>query len=198
MLLLLQVCQAAGLGVNILNLSRAVLVEGDDALAGGGAGSLLKVRAQAAKETLSPRGNAVGLVRSLRAVGGVVLLVEVLEGAEEAARDAVLGVKLDGALESGISDDVALGEVLGQDARAGLLLLSDLVGITVRVVLEVGAVVAGVAAGTGNGNVGGAKLSVIQQEGSLSSSLLLEGDGGILGLAGGGDLNVCDLAAAVC
>lgn len=46
-LLRLQVSQTSSLGVDLLNLSAAIRVELGDFLAGGGVGSLLKVRAEA-------------------------------------------------------------------------------------------------------------------------------------------------------
>jgi hypothetical protein len=50
-------------------------------------------------------------------------LVELFERVEEARRDAVLLVEGDGFLERGFSDEVAVREDLGEDARARLFLL---------------------------------------------------------------------------
>lgn len=125
----------------------------------------------------------------------MVLGVQVLEGVEEAVGDLVLGIELDGALNGDIANDVAVGEVLGKNARAGLLLLRDFVGVTV-VVLGVRGVVIRVATGAGDGELIGAELGVVKEESSLLGRLLLEGDFGRLGLALGGDLEIGDLATA--
>lgn len=42
-------------------------------------------------------------------------------------------VKLDRSLDRGITDNVAVGKVLGNDSGAGLLLLRDLIGIPLSV-----------------------------------------------------------------
>ncbi|KAG7116665.1 hypothetical protein HYQ44_006292, partial [Verticillium longisporum] len=118
-----------------------------------GAGGLLKVATEAAEEALGAGRNAVGLVGGLGAIGGVVLLVEALEGVEEAGGDAVLAVELNGALQGGV------------------------------------------AAGAGDADVGGAELCVVQQKGGLGCCLLLKGDGSLLLLTGGGDIEARDLAA---
>lgn len=132
-LLGLEVCQSPGFGVDVLDLLAAVGVELNDLLASGSVGGLLEVRAEAGEERVGTLGDAVGLVGGLRTVGSVELAVEALEGVQEAAGDTVLGVKLDGALEGGIANDVAVGEVLGEDAGTRLLLLGDLIGVALGV-----------------------------------------------------------------
>ena len=114
----------------------------------------------------------------------------------------MLVVELNGALQSGIANNVAVGQVLGENASAGLLLLGQLVRVALmgrdgssasnsagrgRLVVLVGA---------GDSNVVGAELGVVQKQGSLGSSILLERDGGRLGLALGGNLDIRNLATA--
>jgi hypothetical protein len=141
-------------------------------------------------------GNAVALIGSLGSVGGVVLLVEALEGGEEAAGDVVNGIKIESALDGGISYDVTVGEVLSQDTSARLLLLGDLVGVSVSV-LGGGDIVIVVGTGAGDLKVVGAELSVVEKESSLLGSLLVEDDLSGLGLTLLGDLDIRDLSAGV-
>lgn len=84
-----------------------------------------------------------------------------------------------------------MGEVLGDDAGSWLVLLGDLVGV-----LGLGGwlVLLG-SLGTRNGDLSASELGVVEEKGGLGSSLLLEGDGGSLGLAGWGDLDLGDFSA---
>ena len=184
--------------MDILNLSGAIGVELNDLAAGGGGGSLLKVRAKTSPEVAGALRNAVALVSSAGTVSGVVLLVKALKSSEEAVGHLMLGVELDGALNGSVADDVAVGEVFGEDTRAGLLLLGDVVGLALSVGRVVGTTVVSASAGAGDGDMVGAKLRVVEEEGSLHGSLLLESDFRGLGLAFGGDLDVCDLATMNC
>lgn len=103
-------------------------------------------------------GDTVGLVRRLGLLGGLVLVVEVLERGQEAAGDTVLVVKVERALRSLVADNVAVGEVLGDDTGAGLLLLGNLVAV----LLAVGLIELLSTLGTGHGNLGLSKLGVVQ------------------------------------
>lgn len=180
--------------MDLLDLSAALGVEVGDLLAGGCVGGLLEVRAQAEPQAAGTLGDAVALIGSLGSVGGMVLLVEALEGGEEATGDVVNGIKIESALDGGISYDVTVGEVLSQDASAGLLLLGDLVGVAVSV-LGGGNIVVVVGTGTGDLKVVGAELGVVEKESSLLGSLLVEDDLGSLGLTFLGDLDIRDLSA---
>lgn len=194
MLDLLDVSQAASLGVDVLDLARALGVEVDNLASGVGGGGLLKVRVETGEEVVGAVGDAVALVGGLGAVGGMVLLVEVLNGGQEARRNAVLGVEVNGVLDGGIANDVAVGEVFGQDTGARLLLLRNVVRLALAAGGRARAVRVG-AARAGHGNVVGTELSVVEQESSLHGRLLFEGDFGRLGLTLGGDFDVGDLSA---
>lgn len=132
-LFLLEVGEAAGLSVDVLDLTLGVLVEADEALSGGAASRLLKVGAQAVDEGVGAGGDAVALVRGPRPVRRVVLRVEPLQRGPEPLRHAVLRVQLDRPLQRRVPDHVPVRQVLGQDARPRLFLLRDLVGVTARV-----------------------------------------------------------------
>lgn len=108
----------------------------------------------------------------------------------------MLRVKLDGMLDGGVADNVAMGEVLGEDTGTGLLLLCNVV----RLALSVGGTVGGillVGMGTRHGDVVGAKLGVVEQKSRLHGRLLLKSNIGALGLALGGELNVGNLATSM-
>jgi hypothetical protein len=193
-LLLLEISKATSLGVDLLDLSATLSVEIGNLLACGCVGGLLKVGAQAEPEAVGTLGDSVALIGSLGPVGGVVLLVETLEGGEKAVGDAVGGVEVKSALDGGITYNVAVGEVLSQDTGAGLLLLSDLVGVAVSV-LGSGDIVFAIGASAGDLKMVVSELSVVEEESSLLGSLLLEDDFCGLGLTLLGDLDIRDLAA---
>jgi hypothetical protein len=196
-LLGLEISKTTSLSVDLLNLSAALSVELGDLLAGGGVGSLLEVRAQAEPEAVGTLADAVALIGGLGSVGGMVLLVETLEGREEAVGDAVLGIEVESTLDGGITYDVAVGEVLSQDTCAGLLLLSDLVGVAVSV-LGSGDIVFAIGASAGDLKMVVSELSVVEEESGLLGSLLFEDDLCGLGLTLLGDLDIRDLAAGCC
>ena len=106
----------------------------------------------------------------------------------------MLGVELDTLLEGGITNDVSVSQVLGENASAGLLLLRDLVRVAVGVLGE-RSILGRILAGRSDRNVVLAELGVVQQQSRLLRGLLLEGDVGGLGLTLGGDLDVGNLAA---
>ena len=184
--------------MHLLHLLRTILVKLDNLLAGRRVGRLLKVRAETGDEAVCAISDAVALVRRLGAVGGVVLGVELLEGVEEAAGDAVLGVELESALDGGVANHVALGEVLCEDAGARLVLLGDLVAVAGGLCKVGAVVVAGVGAGAGDGDVVGAELGVVEEEGGLHGRLLFKGDVGILGLSLGCYLDISNFATVLC
>lgn len=102
----------------------------------------------------------------------MVAAVELSELVEEAGGYTVLVVQVDSALDGGIADDVAVREILGDDARPGLLLLCDLVGVAVGD--GRGAVILRRSTSRGgDGDVRGAQLCVVQEKGSLGSGVLL-------------------------
>lgn len=156
---------------------RFQLTKVNQLLASAGVGSLLKVRAQAGEDGVGEGGRALGdavaLIGSLGAVGGMVLAIELVQLVEEFRGHAVLMVQLDGALDRGITDNVAMCQVLGDDARARLFLLCNFVRVTFGVGgnMCVGFVRAGACCGC-HADVRGAQLGVVQEEGGLGSSVL--------------------------
>lgn len=124
----------------------------------------------------------------------MVLRVEVLKGFFEAARDAVLLVEFDSALDSSISNYIAVGEVLGQNASAWFHFLGDLVREGIRTLSRLGGSVIAVATNAGDPDGVGTKLGVVEEESSLRSSLLLKDNFGRLGVTVLGDIDFSDLA----
>lgn len=74
-LLLLDVGESASLGVNVLDLARALSVELDNLTAGVGAAGLLKVRVETREEVVGAVAEAVALVGGASTVSSMVLLV---------------------------------------------------------------------------------------------------------------------------
>lgn len=106
----------------------------------------------------------------------MVLLVEVLEGIGEAGGDAVFVVEGDGFLDGAVGEHVAVREVLGYDAGAGLVFLGDLVAFF-------GSGGEGFFGGSGGGggkvangggggdvHLGGAELGVVEEEGGFGGA----------------------------
>lgn len=93
-LLLLEISETAGLGVDFLHLFLAFLVKLGNLLASRGAGGLLKVRVQAQEEVVGLLGEVVGLIGGPGTVGRLVLLVKARNGVEEAVGHAVGVIEL--------------------------------------------------------------------------------------------------------
>lgn len=104
----------------------------------------------------------------------------------------MLVVKIDGLLNCLVTDYIAMGEVLGNNARARLFLLCNLIGIA----LIVRGIVAVIRVGRCRGNLdlSRAELGVVEEEGSLCGSFLLESDSCALGgFAGWCEIELGDL-----
>lgn len=93
-LLLLEVCEAASLGVDVGDLVGGLRVEVDELLAVWGGGCLVVVGGESVENTGEAGGDAVGLVGSLGLLGRLVLGVEIVESLEESVGDAVLLVEI--------------------------------------------------------------------------------------------------------
>jgi len=124
----------------------------------------------------------------------MVLGIKALKSRQEAVGDTVLRVKVNGLLCSSVANCVAICKVFSNDASTGLLFLRDIVAVTLSIVGEVASIIVGRARCTGDLDLSCTQLSVIEEEGSLGSSLFLEGDGGRLSLSRRSDLDICDLA----
>lgn len=91
----------------------------------------------------------------------MVLGVEVLDGGQEFIGNTVLGVEVNCLLDGSVTNDVSVGEILGYNTAARLLLLCDLIAVSVLVV-GIGFIVAARArASTCNLDLSGTKSSVI-------------------------------------
>lgn len=195
-LLLLQIRQPLGLGVNVRHLSLPRRIKLHHLLARRRARRLFKIRPQPAPQRAGAPRQAVGAVGRPRPVRGVHARVERLQGAEEALGDAVLLVERDGALQARVGDEVAVREVLSQNTGAGFFFLGDFVRVARGVGgVVVGVVVVGGGVGGRDGDFRGAELGVVEEEGGLGGGFLFKGDGRGLGLAGGGDGDGGDFAA---
>ena len=106
----------------------------------------------------------------------------------------MLLVQIDGTLSGLIGDNVAMSQILGNDARTWLLLLGDLIAIAFSLCSIMASIVLVRASSAGDLDVSGAKLGVVEEEGGLGRGFLFEGYGGILGLTGGLDLDIGNLA----
>lgn len=98
-------------------------IEVTELLPGRRAESLLEVRMKPPPASGSLVADLVTLIESPYTIGGVVLLVEVGQGRGEFSGHAVLLVEGDCLLEGLVAQRVAMGEVLSDDSRAGLIFL---------------------------------------------------------------------------
>ena len=121
----LQVRQASCLGVNISDLLVALRIEGYEFLASRRAQCFLEVRIEASPSRSCLISDTVALIKVLSAISRLVLCVKLREGVGEAVGYAVLVVKGNGTLDRGVANRVAVGEVLGNDARAWLVFLRN-------------------------------------------------------------------------
>lgn len=172
----LQPGEMLGLIMHVQDLFLALLVEGAQALTGGSVTRLLEVRGQAPPAFVGPLGDPVLLVNRLRPFRSLVLRVEILQGFGEALAHTVLLVHLDGTLHDIVAEDVAVGEVFGDDACAWLFLLRD---IFLMFLARAGALAAGhllQRSCRGDMDLTGAELGVVQEEGGLRRRLFLERD----------------------
>ena len=126
-LALLQVRKATSLVVDIANLLIGLSVESTELLARRVVDGLLEVVAQSAPACSGLLGNLVVCVQTLGALSGVELLVEVAERGGEALGESVLLVQVNSTGDGVVTEHVAVGKVLGDNARAGLVLLGDVV-----------------------------------------------------------------------
>lgn len=101
------------------------------------------------------------MVDGLCLVGGMVFGVEVLDGGQELVGNPVLGVEINGLLNGSVTNDVSVGEVLGNNTAARLLFLCDLITVSSLVVLVVFVVTARAGASTLNLDLGGTKGCVV-------------------------------------
>lgn len=113
--------------MDVADLLVALDVEGANLLAGGRTDGLLEISVQALPSGLSLIGDAIVVVKTLGLVSRLVLLIEGGQGVGELRADTVLVVECDGLLNGVVADHVTVREVLGNDARAGLVFLRDLV-----------------------------------------------------------------------
>jgi hypothetical protein len=127
LLLLLEVGEVSCLVVNVHDGLVALVVETTELLSGRGVGGFLEVGGQVCPASIRLLGEAKLIVHSLGLLSGLCLGVEVLESLGELGAVAVLLIRSESRLDSLVGDDVAVCEVLGEDAGAGLLLLLDVV-----------------------------------------------------------------------
>lgn len=190
----LEVGKVTGLVVNVEDLLAALVVEVSELLAGRGAHGLFEVGVQARPGSDALVRDTVLLVESLSLCRGLVLGIELLKSRSEASADTVLLVKSKSALNGLVADGVAVGKVLGNDARARLVFLRDVVRRLFVGGRELAAGQLVERGGGGNVNLVSTKLSIVKEKSSLGGRLLLKCDGsrldavGSIGLRGDGDL----------
>jgi hypothetical protein len=130
----------------------------------------------------------------------LVLGVELLESGGEAGADTVLLVESKSAFDGLVADSVAMGKVLCNNARAGLVVLTKVFGVLFGSLfigsgqLSTGQLVE--RGSSGDVDLVGTELSVVEEKSSLGGRLLLKGDrSGLCAVRLGGDGDVRDLAA---
>lgn len=190
----LEVGKVAGLVVDVKDLLATLVVEVSELLASGGTHGLLEVGVQARPGSNALVSDTVLLVEALGLCRGLVLGIELLESGGEAGADTVLLVKSKSTLNGLVADGVAVGEVLSDDTRAGLVFLRDVVRRLVIGSRELAASELVERGGSGDVNLVRTKLGVVKEKSSLGGRLFFEGDGsrldavGSVGLGGDGDV----------
>jgi hypothetical protein len=150
--------------------------------------SLVIVAVQAIPHGGSFLGDSKLVVNSLRLLSSLSLRVEVLQSLHKLGAIAILLISGKGRLDSLVGDNIAVGEVLGDDACARLLLLLNVMvtihGLRCLSNLIAGDLVDGLC-GADLDRVG-AELGIVEEEGRLRGGSLLKGDGGGLGVVARG------------
>jgi hypothetical protein len=133
----------------------------------------------------------------------LVLGIELLKGGGEASADTVLLIESKGAFNGLVADGVAVGKVLCNNARAGLVVLTKVLGVLFGSFLvgsrklSTGELIE--RSSGGDVDLVGTELGVVEEKSSLGSGLLLECDRSRLDAVGrvglGSDGDVRDLAA---
>ena len=152
--------------MDVSNLLVRLRIETRELLPSGRPYSFLIVRIETTPDAIGLVRHAIRLIESLRFISCLVFSVEVCEGVGEAAGDAVLVVQGDGALKGGVAEDVAVGEILRYDPGSGLVFLRDVVAFA-GFFFVVGACELGDAGCAGDGDLGGAELGVVEEEGGF-------------------------------
>lgn len=181
----LEVGKVAGLVVDIKNLLAALVVEVSELLASRCAHGLLEVGAQARPGSNALVSNTVLLVDTLGLCGSLVLGIELLESGGEAGADTVLLVKSKSTLNGLIADGVAVGKVLGNNARARLVFLRKMLRRLLVSSREFAASELVERGGSGDVNLVVTELGVVEEKSSLGCRLLFESDGSRLDAVGG-------------
>jgi hypothetical protein len=113
--------------MNVTNLLISLRIETSQFLTRRMLKRLLKVRTQTPPTRGGLVANLVLCIEALSALGSIELLIEVSKGGGEPARKAVLLVQGDRLGNGVVADYVAVREVFGDDARAGLVFLGNVV-----------------------------------------------------------------------
>jgi hypothetical protein len=90
------------------------------------------------------------------------LLIEVLQGRKESARNTMLLVKIDSFLDALIANYIAVSEILSNDTRSWLLLLRDFIAVALAIILVVTAIIFVGSSRASNLDVRCTKLGVIK------------------------------------
>jgi hypothetical protein len=184
LLLLLEVGKVARLVVDVHDGLVALIVEATEFLTSGSIGSLLEVAVQSGPASICLLCETELVVNSLSLLSGLCLGVEVLKGLGELGGVAVLLIGSESRLDSLVRDDVTMGEILGEDAGAGLLFLLNVV-VAIFGLFGGGSLFASNLADRlrrANMNRVGSKLCVIEEKSRLSSGRLLESNGSSLSI----------------
>jgi len=91
----------------------------------------------------------------------MILLVYVLEGSEETARDAMFLIQIYSALGGLVANYVSMRKIFSNNSRAGLLFLCNLIGVTLGICGVVASIIVVGSSSAGDLNMACAKLSVV-------------------------------------
>jgi hypothetical protein len=158
--------------VNITDLLISACIEIHKFLSSRRSNGFLIIRVQAFPNAIGLVGYAIGFIESLCLVGRLVFSVEVREGVGEAVGDAMLVIESDGALESGVAEDVAVREIFGYDTGAWFVFLGDVVAFA-GFLFAGGAAQVGEACCAGDRYLGRAELGVVKEKGGFCGANVL-------------------------
>lgn len=164
----------AGLVVDITDLLISLDVEISHFLARRGIERLLEIRSQSTPVSAGLVSDFIFLIKTLGSISGFGLVVESGERGSKAAGEAVFLVQSNRFLDCLVADRVTLSEILGDNPRARLVLLFNIVMVFVLGLLGTSGMTARDLVDAVSGfhvHGGGTELSIIQQQCSLGCSI---------------------------
>ena len=111
--------------MDVSNLLVALRIEACEFLTSRRTHGFFKVGVDAPPSRSCLIGDAIARVNALGTISRLIFRIELCKGVGEAIGDTVLIIEGNSTLDGGVTNHVAVGEIFGNDARARLVFLRD-------------------------------------------------------------------------